>query len=86
MRDYLDKFNFYPIFPATYCQERKVSVINKFQITNSKQITMAKIPNSKQLVFDLIWIWVLEFNCSLVPVTCYFRIIQVKQAAQNCLP
>jgi hypothetical protein len=54
-RDYLDKLNRHPIFLATYCQERKVSAINKFQITNCKQITMTKIPNFKHLVFDLIW-------------------------------
>jgi len=32
----------------------RVSAIKKFQKTNTKQITMTKIPNSKQLAFDLI--------------------------------
>jgi len=32
----------------------QVSVIKKFQITNTKQITMTEIQNSKQLVFDII--------------------------------
>ena len=32
----------------------QVSVIKKFQITNTKQITMTEIQNSKQLAFDLI--------------------------------
>jgi hypothetical protein len=32
----------------------RVSVNKKFQITNTKQITMTEIQNSKQLAFDLI--------------------------------
>jgi hypothetical protein len=32
----------------------QVSAIKKFQITNTKQITMTEIQNSKQLAFDLI--------------------------------
>jgi len=32
----------------------RVSVNKKFQITNTKQITLTEIQNSKQLAFDLI--------------------------------
>jgi hypothetical protein len=32
----------------------QVSAIKKFQIPNTKQITMTEIQNSKQLAFDLI--------------------------------
>ena len=39
---------------------------------------MTKIQNSKQLAFDLIGYWNLEFICNLMLVICYFRFVRVK--------
>jgi hypothetical protein len=47
----------------------QVSAMNKFQITNTKQITMTGIQNSKQLAFDIIW--------DLDIVICNFGLIRV---------
>jgi hypothetical protein len=56
-------------FLTTGCQERKVSGVRfqllknfKKQNTNTKQITMTEIQNPKQLAFDLIEIWILQFG------------------------
>jgi hypothetical protein len=38
---------------------------------------MTEIQNPKQLAFDLVEIWILEFICNLLLAICYFRFNRV---------